>query len=127
MFNLIISHLASLLLGAVIGFIVSSLCVVSSANGIDEEDDQMFEFINKCFENDVSVEFERDNYLLYRPVRVTLTKNNYHLVRVFSYPEISCLINDEDLFKNVLLGCLDELLNHDPDTMFKEHIKPILQ
>ena len=43
----------------------------------------MFEFINKCFENDVSVEFERDNYLPYRPVRVTLTKNNYHLVRVF--------------------------------------------
>lgn len=39
MFNLIISHLASLLLGSVIGFIVSSLCVASSANGIDEEDD----------------------------------------------------------------------------------------
>ena len=76
----------------------------------------MFEFINKCFENDVSVEFERNNYLLYRPVRVILTKNNYHLARVFSYPEISCLINDEDLFKNVLLGCLDELLNYDPDT-----------
>lgn len=86
----------------------------------------MFEFINKCFENGVSVEFERDNYLPYRPVSVTLTKNNYRLVRVFSYPEISCLINDEYLFKNVLLGCLDELLNHDPDTMFKEHIKPII-
>lgn len=39
MFNLIISHLASLLLGAIIGFIVSSLCVVSSSNVIDEEDD----------------------------------------------------------------------------------------
>ena len=38
MFILIISHLASLLLGAIIGFIVSSLCVVSSTNGIDEED-----------------------------------------------------------------------------------------
>lgn len=43
----------------------------------------MFEFINKCFENGVSVEFERDNYLPYRPVHVTLTKNNYRLVRVF--------------------------------------------
>ena len=39
MFILIISHLASLLLGAIIGFMVSSLCVASSANGIDEEDD----------------------------------------------------------------------------------------
>lgn len=39
MFNLIISHLALLLLGAIIGFIVSSLCVASSANGIDDEDD----------------------------------------------------------------------------------------
>ena len=39
MFNLIISHLASLLLGAIIGFMVSSLCVASSANGIEEEDD----------------------------------------------------------------------------------------
>ena len=39
MFNLIISHLASLLLGAIIGFIVSSLCVASSANGINEEND----------------------------------------------------------------------------------------
>lgn len=39
MFNLIISHLTSLLLGAIIGFIVSSLCVASSANGMDEEDD----------------------------------------------------------------------------------------
>lgn len=126
MFNLIISHLSVLLLGVIIGFMVSSLCVASSANGIDEEDDWMFEFINKCFENGVSVEFERDNYIPYRHVRVTLTKNNYRLVRVFSYPEISCLINDEDLFKNLLLGCLDELLNYDPDTMFKEHIKPIL-
>ena len=86
----------------------------------------MFEFINKCFENGVSVTFERDDYLPQHPVRVTLTKNNYRFYRVFSYPEISCLINDEDLFKNVLLGCLDELLNYDPDTMFKEHIKPIL-
>lgn len=39
MFNLIISHLSVLLLGAIIGFMVSSLCVASSANGIDEEDD----------------------------------------------------------------------------------------
>lgn len=39
MFNLIISHLASLVLGVIIGFMVSSLCVASSANGIDEEDD----------------------------------------------------------------------------------------
>lgn len=78
----------------------------------------MFEFINKCFENGVSVEFERDNYIPYRPVSVTLTKNNYRLVRVFSHPEISCLINDEDLFKNVLLGCLYELLNYDLDTAF---------
>ena len=126
MFNLIISHLASLLLGAIIGFIVSSLCVASSANGIDEEDDQMFEFINKCFENGVSVEFERDNYLPQHPVRVRLTKNNYHLDRVFAQPEISYLTNDEEIFKGVLLGCLDELLKYDPDTMFKENIKPIL-
>ena len=39
MFNLIISHLTSLVLGVIIGFMVSSLCVASSANGIDEEDD----------------------------------------------------------------------------------------
>lgn len=39
MFNLIISHLVSLVLGVIIGFMVSSLCVASSANGIDEEDD----------------------------------------------------------------------------------------
>lgn len=39
MFNLIISHLASLVLGVIIGFMVSSLCVASSANGIDEGDD----------------------------------------------------------------------------------------
>lgn len=38
MFNLIISHLASLVLGVIIGFMVSSLCAASSANGIDEED-----------------------------------------------------------------------------------------
>lgn len=38
MFNLIISHLASLVLGVIIGFMVSSLCVASSANGIDEDD-----------------------------------------------------------------------------------------
>ena len=86
----------------------------------------MFEFINKCFENGVSVEFERDNYLPYRPVRVTLTKNNYRLVRVFSYHEISCLINNENLFKHVLLGRLDELLKYDPDTMIRENIKPII-
>lgn len=36
MFNLIISHLASFILGVIIGFMVSSLCVASSANGIDE-------------------------------------------------------------------------------------------
>ena len=39
MINLIISHLASLVLGIIIGFMVSSLCVASSANGIDGEDD----------------------------------------------------------------------------------------
>ena len=39
MFNLIISHLASLVLGVIIGFMVSSLCVTSSANEIDEEED----------------------------------------------------------------------------------------
>ena len=39
MFNLIISHLTLLVLGVIIGFMVSSLCVASSANGIDEEDD----------------------------------------------------------------------------------------
>lgn len=38
MFNLIISHLAALVLGAIVGFMVSSLCVASSANGIEEED-----------------------------------------------------------------------------------------
>ena len=86
----------------------------------------MFEFINKCFENGVSVTFERDNNIPQHPVIVRLAKNNYRLDRVFSYPEISCLINDEDLFKNVLLGCLDELLNYGPDMMFKEHIKPII-
>ena len=37
MIGLILSHLASLVLGVIIGFMVSSLCVVSSANGIDEE------------------------------------------------------------------------------------------
>ena len=126
MFNLIISHLASLLLGAIIGFIVSSLCVVSSANGIDEEDDQMFEFINKCFENGVSVEFERDNQLPQHPVIVRLAKNNYRLDRVFTQPEISYLTNDEECFKEILLGCLYELLNYDLDTMFKENIKPII-
>ena len=86
----------------------------------------MFEFINKCFENGVSVEFEMDNYLPYHPVRVILTKNNYHLARVFTQSEISYLTNEEDIFKGVLLGCLDELLDYDPDTMFKENIKPIL-
>ena len=39
MFNLIISHLASLVLGVIIGFMISSLCVASSANRIDKEDD----------------------------------------------------------------------------------------
>ena len=39
MFNLIISHLAALVLGTIIGFTVSSLCVARSANRIDEEDD----------------------------------------------------------------------------------------
>ena len=39
MIGLIFSHLAALLLGAIIGFMVSSLCVASSANRIDEEDD----------------------------------------------------------------------------------------
>ena len=86
----------------------------------------MFEFINKCFENGVSVEFERDNYLPQHPVRVRLTKNNYHLDRVFAQSEISYLTNDEECFKEILLGCLDELLKYDPDTMFKENIKPII-
>ena len=86
----------------------------------------MFEFINKCFENGVSVEFERDNYLPQHSVRVRLSKNNYRLDRVFTQPEISYLTNDEEIFKGVLLGCLDELLKYDPDTMFKENIKPIL-
>lgn len=86
----------------------------------------MFEFINKCFENGVSVEFERDNYLPQHPVRVRLTKNNYRLDRVFAQPEISYLTNDEEIFKGVLLGCLYELLNYDLDTMFKENIKPII-
>ena len=86
----------------------------------------MFEFINKCFENGVSVTFERDNNIPQHPVKVTLTKSNYHLYRVFTQPEISYLTNDEEIFKGVLLGCLDELLKYDPDTMFKENIKPIL-
>lgn len=126
MIGLILSHLAALVLGAIIGFMISSLCVASSANGIDEEDDQMFEFINKCFENGVSVTFERDNNTPQHPVKVTLTKSNYRLDRVFTQPEISYLTNDEDIFKGVLLGCLDELLNYDLDTMFKENIKPII-
>ena len=37
MIGLILSHLVALILGAIIGFMVSSLCVASSANGIDEE------------------------------------------------------------------------------------------
>ena len=126
MIGFILSHLAALILGAIIGFMVSSLCVVSSANGIDEEDDQMFEFINKCFENGVSVEFERDNYIPQHSVKVTLTKSNYRLYRVFAQPEISYLTNDEECFKEILLGCLYELLNYDSDTMFKENIKPII-
>lgn len=36
MFNLIISHLAALVLGGVLGFMVSSLCVASS---MDERED----------------------------------------------------------------------------------------
>ena len=39
MIGLVLSHLAALILGSIMGFIVSSLCVASSANGIDEEDD----------------------------------------------------------------------------------------
>ena len=39
MIGLILSHLASLVLGAIIGFIVSSLCVASSMNERGEEDD----------------------------------------------------------------------------------------
>ena len=39
MFNLIISHLAALVLGGVLGFMVSSLCVASSMDERDEEDD----------------------------------------------------------------------------------------
>lgn len=38
MIGLILSHLASLLLGAIIGFMVSSLCVASSMNERDERD-----------------------------------------------------------------------------------------
>ena len=38
MIGLILSHLASLVLDGVLGLMVSSLCVVSSANRIDEED-----------------------------------------------------------------------------------------
>lgn len=38
MIGLILSHLAALVLGTIIGFMVSSLCVASSANRIDEED-----------------------------------------------------------------------------------------
>lgn len=45
---------------------------------------------------------------------------------IFAQSEISYLTNDEEIFKGVLLGCLDELLNYDQDTIFKEHIKPIL-
>lgn len=85
----------------------------------------MLEFINKCFENGVSVEFERDNYLPQHPVKVTLTKSNYRLYRVFTQPEISYLTNN-GVFKEILLDCLNELLNYDMDTMFKENIKPII-
>lgn len=38
MFNLIISHLAALVLGGVLGFMVSSLCIASSMNERDKED-----------------------------------------------------------------------------------------
>ena len=39
MIGLILSHLVSLILGVIIGFMFSSLCVASSANEIYEEDD----------------------------------------------------------------------------------------
>ena len=39
MIGLILSHLASLVLGVIIGFMVSSLCVASSMNEGGEEDD----------------------------------------------------------------------------------------
>lgn len=38
MIGLILSHLAALILGAIIGFMVSSLCVASSMNERDERD-----------------------------------------------------------------------------------------
>lgn len=39
MIGLILSQLASLILGGVLGFMVSSLCVASSMNERGEEDD----------------------------------------------------------------------------------------
>ena len=39
MIGLVLSHLAALILGSIIGFIVSSLCVASSMNERGEEDD----------------------------------------------------------------------------------------
>ena len=39
MIGLILSHLAALVLGVIIGFMVSSLCVASSMNERGEEDD----------------------------------------------------------------------------------------
>lgn len=39
MIGLILSHLASLVLGGVLGFMVPNLCVASSMNEIGEEDD----------------------------------------------------------------------------------------
>ena len=42
MIGLILSHLASLVLGGVLGFMVSSLCVASSMNERGEEDDRIY-------------------------------------------------------------------------------------
>lgn len=39
MIGLILSHLASLVLGGVLGFMVSSLCIASSMNERDEGED----------------------------------------------------------------------------------------
>lgn len=38
---------------------------------------------------------------------------------IFASPEIGYLINDEECFKEILLCCLDELLDYNLDTMFK--------
>ena len=39
MIGFILSHLASLVLGGVLGFIISSLCIASSMNERGDEDD----------------------------------------------------------------------------------------